>query len=61
MQKCLFQSYLYLIAYVTTHAAYIFWGVTTHNLKHQIRGSSSTCPRQTSLELEEKGEFPNLL
>ena len=43
------------------YTAYIFWGVTTDNLKHQIRGSSSTCPRQTSLELEEKGQFPNLL
>ena len=43
------------------HAAYILWGVITHNLKHQIRGSSSTCPRQTLLELEEKGQFPNLL
>ena len=43
------------------HTAYIFWGVTTDNLKRQIRGSSSTFPRQTSLELEEKGQFPNLL
>lgn len=61
MQKCLFQSHLYLIACVTMHASYIFWGVITHNLKHQIRGSSSACPRQTFLELEEKGQFPNLL